>query len=52
MFLDATGDVWTCGGNSVGQVGNGKKTNRLTVKKVLTGMTMISAGALHSLAAS
>ncbi len=50
VILDTSGNVWTCGSNQFGQVGNGSST-QLTVVNVLGGMSMISAGAEHSLAA-
>jgi alpha-tubulin suppressor-like RCC1 family protein len=52
LMLDSSGNVYACGGNGNGQVGDGTTVNRLTVKVVLTGVSKISAGALHSLAAS
>ncbi len=51
MFLPTTGTLWTCGDNSKGQVGNGSTTNQLTPVRVLTNVTMISAGAGHAVAA-
>jgi alpha-tubulin suppressor-like RCC1 family protein len=52
VFLDSSGRVWACGDNAKGQVGNGSTSNQLTVVSVLKGMTMISAGAGHAVAAN
>jgi alpha-tubulin suppressor-like RCC1 family protein len=50
IALDASGNVWAWGDNEVGEVGNGSLVNQLTPLEVLSGVTMISAGSLHSLA--
>jgi alpha-tubulin suppressor-like RCC1 family protein len=52
LFLDSSGNVWSSGNNEFGQGGDGTDSNELHVVKVLSGITMISAGAAHSLAAS
>jgi alpha-tubulin suppressor-like RCC1 family protein len=52
LFLDASGNVWTSGNNQYGQGGDGTDANELRVVEVLSGITMISAGANHSLAAT
>ena len=52
LYLDSSGTVWTSGSNQFGQAGDGTATNELRVVKVLGGMSMISAGAEHSLAAN
>lgn len=52
MFLSATGTVWTCGDNATGQVGDGTTVNQLTPVSVLNGMTLLSAGAKHDVAAN
>ncbi len=49
MALDSAGNVWAWGSNGNGQIGNRGK-NQLVPAKVLTGITEISAGSLHSLA--
>lgn len=51
LALDSTGNVWAWGDNQYGQVGNGTTTDVLLPVKVLTGITQISAGSFHSLAA-
>jgi alpha-tubulin suppressor-like RCC1 family protein len=48
LALDASGNVWAWG--VYRQIGNGTKTDALTPVEVLRGVSMISAGALHSLA--
>ena len=50
MALDAAGTVWTWGDNADGQLGDGSTTNRLSPEAVLSGVSMISAGSLHSIA--
>jgi alpha-tubulin suppressor-like RCC1 family protein len=50
LYLDTNGNVWTSGSNQYGQAGDGSKDNEYRVVKVLSHMTMISAGANHSLA--
>jgi len=50
MALDAKGNVWTWGSNDNGQIGDGTNTNQLVPIEVLSGVSMISAGSLHSLA--
>jgi alpha-tubulin suppressor-like RCC1 family protein len=52
LFLDSSGHVWTSGNNQYGQGGDGTDANELHVVKVLSGISMISAGAAHSLAAT
>ena len=52
LALDASGNVWAWGDNSEGQVGNGSEEVQPTPTIVLTGMSEISAGAEHSLAAN
>ncbi len=51
LALDNAGNVWAWGANQYGQVGNGTTTNVLLPVKVLSGVTQISAGSFHSLAA-
>jgi hypothetical protein len=51
MFLDATGTVWTCGNNALGEVGNGTWNTQVTPVSILHGMTLVSAGAQQALAA-
>jgi alpha-tubulin suppressor-like RCC1 family protein len=48
MALDPSGNVWTWGSDAKGQIGSGR--NELLPTEVLSGVTMISAGSLHSLA--
>jgi alpha-tubulin suppressor-like RCC1 family protein len=50
LALDVSGNVWAWGENANGQVGNGTLVNVLSPLHVMSGMTMISAGSLHSLA--
>jgi alpha-tubulin suppressor-like RCC1 family protein len=50
ILLDSSGNVWTCGNNEYGQVGNGS-SSQFAVVRVLRGISTISAGAEHSLAA-
>jgi alpha-tubulin suppressor-like RCC1 family protein len=50
LALDANGNVWAWGSNSNGQVGNNSKKKQLLPVEVLSDVTMISAGALQSLA--
>ena len=50
LALDASGNVWAWGDNANGQVGSGTHANVLTPVEVLAGVSMISAGSLHSLA--
>jgi alpha-tubulin suppressor-like RCC1 family protein len=53
LAIEANGTVWSWGWNQYGQVGDGTKgANRLTPVQVknLTGVTMVSAGADHSMA--
>jgi alpha-tubulin suppressor-like RCC1 family protein len=50
LALDTSGNVWAWGDNSEGQVGDGTTTNALRPVEVLSGMSNISAGSLHSLA--
>jgi hypothetical protein len=50
LALDSNGVVWAWGANDSGQVGNGTLTDALLPVQVLTGTSMISAGAFHSLA--
>jgi len=50
LALDGAGNVWAWGENTYGQVGNGTTKRAELPVEVLSGMTMISAGALHSLA--
>jgi alpha-tubulin suppressor-like RCC1 family protein len=52
LALDAYGDVWAWGDNNHGQVGNSSGGYVLKPVEVLNGVRMISAGALHSLAAA
>jgi alpha-tubulin suppressor-like RCC1 family protein len=51
VALDAAGNAWAWGNNHDGQVGNGSTGYVLTPVEVMSGVRMISAGALHSLAA-
>jgi alpha-tubulin suppressor-like RCC1 family protein len=51
LALSSTGEVYAWGDNAYGQVGNGTHTNQLTPAVVLSGVSQISAGSLHSLAA-
>jgi alpha-tubulin suppressor-like RCC1 family protein len=51
LALDADGNVWAWGSNDDGQVGNGSNGYVLTPVEVMSGVRMISAGSLHSLAA-
>ena len=51
LYLDSSGNVWTSGSNEFGEAGDGSNVDELHVVKVLSGVTMISAGAQHSLAA-
>jgi alpha-tubulin suppressor-like RCC1 family protein len=48
MILDTSGDVFTCGSNAYGQLGDGTTTNESLPEEVMTGVTEISAGSLHS----
>ena len=50
LALDRTGNVWAWGGNSFGEVGDGTHTDALRPVKVLSGVHLISAGSLHSIA--
>lgn len=50
LALDASGNVWAWGANAKGQVVNSTTASELSPVDVLSGMTMISAGSLHSLA--
>ena len=50
LALDAAGDVYAWGGNKDGEVGDGTKLDVLSPIVVLSGVGMISAGSLHSLA--
>ena len=52
IYLDSSGNVWTSGSNEYGESGDGTTTNELRVVKVLSRISMISAGAEHSLAAN
>jgi alpha-tubulin suppressor-like RCC1 family protein len=52
LALDDAGNVWAWGSNNDGQVGEGRLADLLTPVEVLRGVKMISAGALHSLAAA
>jgi len=52
LYLDSSGNVWTSGSNQYGQGGDGTTTDERRVVKVLSGISMISAGAEHSLAAN
>jgi hypothetical protein len=51
VALDADGNVWAWGDNHAGQVGNGRSGSVLAPVEVMSGVRMISAGALHTLAA-
>jgi alpha-tubulin suppressor-like RCC1 family protein len=51
LALDAAGNVWAWGDSNFGQVGTGSNTVVLLPTEVLSGVSMISAGSLHSLAA-
>jgi alpha-tubulin suppressor-like RCC1 family protein len=50
LALDSTGRVWAWGANNDGQLGDGTRSDALKPEMVLSGMTMISAGSLHSIA--
>jgi hypothetical protein len=52
LFLDSGGNVWACGFNYDGELGNGNTTNQAVVAQVLnlTGVIAIAAGLDHSLA--
>ncbi|MGA8417669.1 MAG: hypothetical protein WB808_13755 [Candidatus Dormiibacterota bacterium] len=50
MALDAAGDVYTWGSNRYGQLGDGTTINATLPELVMTGASMISAGAQHSIA--
>ncbi|MGD0082183.1 MAG: hypothetical protein ABSD78_03170 [Acidimicrobiales bacterium] len=50
MALGKDGTVWCWGDNSDGQVGDGTLKNALLPVKVMTGVFLIAAGSLHSLA--
>jgi alpha-tubulin suppressor-like RCC1 family protein len=52
MALDASGNVWLWGSNGNGQIGNRSGKGQLLPVEVLSGVTEISAGSLHSLALS
>jgi alpha-tubulin suppressor-like RCC1 family protein len=52
LALDTSGNVWAWGANDDGQLGDGTRADSLRPEEVLSGMTMISAGSLHSLALS
>lgn len=52
MALDPGGNVWLWGGNGNGQIGNRAGKSQLLPVKVLSGVSEISAGSLHSLALS
>jgi RHS repeat-associated protein len=50
LALDASGNVWAWGSNIDGQLGDGTNNNQPVPKQVLTGVSSIGAGGLHSLA--
>ena len=52
MALDSSGNVWTWGNNSNGQLGLGTTTQETTAQQVtsISGIGQIAAGASHSLA--
>lgn len=49
LFLTKDGDVWACGYNYEGQLGDGTNTSRNAPVKVMSGVQAISAGGQHSL---
>jgi alpha-tubulin suppressor-like RCC1 family protein len=51
LALDGGGAVWAWGANNDGQLGDGTHRKALRPEEVLSGMTLISAGSLHSIAA-
>jgi alpha-tubulin suppressor-like RCC1 family protein len=51
LALDSAGNVWAWGANQYGQVGNGTTTDALLPDEVLSGVSQISAGSFHSIAA-
>ncbi|EMS69261.1 S8 family serine peptidase, partial [Ruminiclostridium cellobioparum] len=52
LALDSNGDVWACGLNNYGELGDGTKTTRATPVKVggLSKITAIACGSSHSMA--
>jgi alpha-tubulin suppressor-like RCC1 family protein len=51
LALDSEGNVWAWGANQYGQVGNGTTLDALLPDEVLSGVSQISAGSFHSIAA-
>jgi alpha-tubulin suppressor-like RCC1 family protein len=51
LALDSAGNVWAWGANQYGQVGNGTTSDALLPGEVLSGVSQISAGSFHSIAA-
>jgi len=50
LGLMPDGSLWAWGRNTLGQLGDGTTTNRLTPIRVLTGVALVAAGEFHSLA--
>lgn len=50
MALDGGGNVWTWGADGSHELGDGGSTNRARPVEVLSGVSAISAGAMHALA--
>jgi len=46
-FLDADGALWTFGGNTYGNLGNGSKRDSVTPVKVMDSVAAVSCGSYH-----
>ncbi len=52
LFIDGDGNLWGCGSNARGQLGDGTTTNRTNPVQIKKGtkFTQVSAGSIHGLA--
>ena len=44
LIVKKDGSMWACGDNSCGQLGDGTKTERHTLVKIMEGVTSVAAG--------